>query len=87
LPHILYAGRWTEMQDYCLEPTKNQAPKISRFTNPIFNDIDLMLTIGTRHHRFCKFYLNQDVVLYPEKYSNTLIFLLIKEGFLNSNLA
>ena len=31
----------------CLEATKNQTPKNSRFTNPIFNDIDLTLPVDT----------------------------------------
>jgi len=35
------------MLDSCLEPCKFQAPKISRFTNPIFNDIDLIEPIGS----------------------------------------
>ena len=29
------------------EPTKNQDPKNTKFTNQIFNDIDLMLPINT----------------------------------------
>jgi len=31
----------------CLEPTKNQAPKYLRLPNVIFNDINLMMPIGT----------------------------------------
>jgi hypothetical protein len=31
----------TKSHGFCLEPTKNQASKNTRFTNPIFNDIVL----------------------------------------------
>jgi potassium efflux system protein len=35
------------MHDFCLDPIKNQAPKYLRLPNVIFNDIGLMLTVGT----------------------------------------
>jgi len=35
------------IEDYCLSSCKKQTPKNTRFTNPIFNDNNLIVPIGT----------------------------------------
>jgi len=34
-----------DYQDICLEASTNKTPPISRFTNPIFNDIDSIVPV------------------------------------------
>lgn len=36
-----------QIEDVCFEAYKFQAPQNTRFTNPIFNDINLILPVGT----------------------------------------
>ena len=50
--------------DTCLEPIKNQAPKYFRLPYQIFNDINLMLPVGSgkQSRIFVKPYLAQDII-------------------------